>query len=142
MAGGANASCSAEVTDRSRSSNPNGPGIRMQFKQPVTKNLHYDNPLEKNVSIFYLLCSNVISIRLYSIFLMPWYINNLMLLNWQCYFGNSLLKLPLAACKWNIHALHFSCTCWNLKKNRTKICFAFWRYKPHSWKRKQSGSFK
>lgn len=52
VAGGANASCSAEVTDRSRSSNPNGPGIRLQFKQPVTKNLHHDNPLEKSVSIF------------------------------------------------------------------------------------------
>lgn len=50
VAGGANASCSAEVADRSRSSNPNGPGIRMQFKQPVTKNLHYDNPLEKNLA--------------------------------------------------------------------------------------------
>lgn len=52
MAGGNNPSYSAEVTDRIRSSNATGPGIRVQFKQPVTKNLNYDNPLEKHVSIF------------------------------------------------------------------------------------------
>lgn len=57
VAGAANASYSAEATDRIRSSNPTGPGIRMQFKQPVTKNLNYETSLEKNVSksIFYYL---------------------------------------------------------------------------------------
>lgn len=49
MAGAANASYTAEATERIRSSNATGPGIRMQFKQPVMKNLNYDNPLEKNV---------------------------------------------------------------------------------------------
>lgn len=50
VAGGVNASYSADVTDRVRSSNATGPGIRMQFKAPVAKNLSYENPLEKNVS--------------------------------------------------------------------------------------------
>ncbi|PON62269.1 Serine/threonine protein kinase [Parasponia andersonii] len=49
VAGTANVSYPAEVPDRIRSSNPTGPGILMQFKQPVTKNMNYDNPLEKNL---------------------------------------------------------------------------------------------
>ncbi|XP_024028626.1 casein kinase 1-like protein 3 [Morus notabilis] len=49
VAGGNNPSYSAEVTDRIRSSNATGPGIRVQFKQPVTKNLNYDNLLEKHL---------------------------------------------------------------------------------------------
>ncbi|XP_015898464.1 casein kinase 1-like protein 3 [Ziziphus jujuba] len=49
VAGGVNASYSADVTERIRSSNATGPGIRMQFKAPATKNLNYDNPLEKNI---------------------------------------------------------------------------------------------
>ncbi|XP_009336851.2 casein kinase 1-like protein 3 isoform X1 [Pyrus x bretschneideri] len=40
----------AEVTDRIRSTNPTGPGVRMQFKSPTMgRNLSYDNPLEKNI---------------------------------------------------------------------------------------------
>ncbi|XP_048423159.1 casein kinase 1-like protein 3 isoform X2 [Pyrus x bretschneideri] len=36
--------------DRIRSTNPTGPGVRMQFKSPTMgRNLSYDNPLEKNI---------------------------------------------------------------------------------------------
>lgn len=50
MAGGASASYPAEVTERIRSNNATGPGVRMQFKPSTGRNLNYDNPLEKNVS--------------------------------------------------------------------------------------------
>ncbi|KAM1478950.1 hypothetical protein ACFX2I_026314 [Malus domestica] len=51
VAGGASAPYPAEVTDRIRSSNPTGSGVRMQFKSPTTgRNLSYDNPLEKNIA--------------------------------------------------------------------------------------------
>ncbi|KAF3441898.1 hypothetical protein FNV43_RR15813 [Rhamnella rubrinervis] len=50
VAGGVNTSYSADVTERIRSSSATGPGIRMQFKAPVAKNLNYDNPLEKNIA--------------------------------------------------------------------------------------------
>lgn len=50
MTGGANASYSTEVTERVRAGPVTGSGVRMQFKPTVSKNVNYDNPLEKNVS--------------------------------------------------------------------------------------------
>ncbi|TQD92275.1 hypothetical protein C1H46_022157 [Malus baccata] len=51
VAGGSSAPYPAEVTDRIRSSNPTGSGVRMQFKSPTTgRNLSYGNPLEKNIA--------------------------------------------------------------------------------------------
>ncbi|XP_008242560.1 PREDICTED: protein CASEIN KINASE I-LIKE 3-like isoform X1 [Prunus mume] len=50
VAGGASASYPAEVTDRIRSNNATGPGVRMQFKPSTGRNLNYDNPLEKNIA--------------------------------------------------------------------------------------------
>ncbi|KAL6224056.1 hypothetical protein ACLB2K_002912 [Fragaria x ananassa] len=48
--GGASATYPSEVTDRIISSNSTGPGVRMQFKPPTSRNLNYDNPLEKNIA--------------------------------------------------------------------------------------------
>ncbi|XP_061993836.1 casein kinase 1-like protein 3 [Rosa rugosa] len=48
--GGASATYPSEVTDRIKSSNATGPGVRMQFKPPTSRNLNYNNPLEKNIA--------------------------------------------------------------------------------------------
>ncbi|KAI4350824.1 hypothetical protein L6164_005236 [Bauhinia variegata] len=39
----------ADVSERIRSGNANGSGVKMQFKSPVGKNLTSDNPLDKNI---------------------------------------------------------------------------------------------
>lgn len=49
MAGGVIFPFSAEVTERIRPGNAAGPGFRMHFKSPITKNLSSENPIEKNV---------------------------------------------------------------------------------------------
>ncbi|GLT98540.1 hypothetical protein SLE2022_160400 [Rubroshorea leprosula] len=47
--GGFNASYSADMTERVRTSNPTGPVVRMQFKSVAGKNLVSDNPADKNI---------------------------------------------------------------------------------------------
>uniref|UniRef100_A0A803QSL1 non-specific serine/threonine protein kinase n=1 Tax=Cannabis sativa TaxID=3483 RepID=A0A803QSL1_CANSA len=47
--GGSNNHSMQMDTDRIRSTNATGPSMCMQLKQPATKNLSYDNPLEKNL---------------------------------------------------------------------------------------------
>lgn len=49
---GVNASYPAEATERIRTGNSSGPGVRMHFKSPMTKNVNSENPIEKNVSHF------------------------------------------------------------------------------------------
>ena len=89
VAGGANAFYPTEVTDRIRSSNAPGPGIRMQFKQPVTRNLNYEIPLENNVS----------RISIYYVVMWFWISTSLYLLSYmlchqlQTHFWNVLLQL-------------------------------------------------
>jgi len=39
----------AEATERIRTGNSSGPGVRMHFKSPMTKNVNSENPIEKNV---------------------------------------------------------------------------------------------
>ncbi|KAF3963477.1 hypothetical protein CMV_012139 [Castanea mollissima] len=46
---GVNASYPAEATERIRTGNSSGPGVRMHFKSPMTKNVNSENPIEKNV---------------------------------------------------------------------------------------------
>ncbi|KAK9268428.1 hypothetical protein L1049_000178 [Liquidambar formosana] len=48
--GGINASHSAEVTERIRSSNAAGPGVRMQFKSAMGNNVGFDNHVDKNIA--------------------------------------------------------------------------------------------
>ena len=43
----------AEAAERIRTGNSSGPGVRMHFKSPMTKNVNSENPIEKNVSLFF-----------------------------------------------------------------------------------------
>lgn len=43
----------AEAAERIRTGNSSGPGVRMHFKSPMTKNVNSENPIEKNVSHFF-----------------------------------------------------------------------------------------
>lgn len=68
MTGGANASYSTEVTERVRAGPVTGSGVRMQFKPTVSKNVNYDNPLEKNVSHIWTTCWVNFSVMLFNDF--------------------------------------------------------------------------